>query len=340
MAQLELALRSRLRTFTLDVALSVGAETLALVGPSGAGKTTVLRAVAGLRRADEGYVRAGAATWFDAAAGVDLPPEKRSVGLVFQEYALFPHLTVEQNVAFARGAAPGPLLERFGIAHLAGARPGMLSGGERQRVAVARAIAREPRVLLLDEPLAALDTHTRAAVRDELAALLEGLGIPAILVTHDFRDSAVLADRVAVLVDGSVRQLGTPAELIAAPADAFVASFTGATVLDGLVGEDGLIALDSGGTLRPEPRPEPGRVRVAVQPWDVVLAPGAGRGPGVTAAPGRVTPEGGRVRVRVGGLVAELDPAAWAELEAASGGVVHATVPPARVGVHRATLRP
>src|SRR5581483_10097574 len=179
-------------------------ETVALVGPSGAGKTTVLRAIAGLVPA---RVRLGGEDW------TSLPPEERSVGLVFQDYALFPHLSVERNVAFA--GDPGDLLERLGIAHLRRARPGELSGGERQRVALARALARRPRVLLLDEPTAALDPHTRGAVRAQLRALLRELGLPTLLVTHDFEDAAALADRIGVLADGRLRQLGTARDLVA-----------------------------------------------------------------------------------------------------------------------------
>ena len=182
-----------------------------------------------------------------------MPPEDRRVGFVFQDYALFPHMTVAQNVAYGARDRRAELLERFRIAHLAGARPGELSGGERQRVGLARALAREPGVLLLDEPLSALDPHTRAALRLELKELLDELDLPVLLVTHDFHDAAVLADRVAALADGRIRQVGTPSELIAAPADAFVASFTGANVLAGVArpGAGGLteVALDDGGVV-------------------------------------------------------------------------------------------
>ncbi len=255
MAILDADLSHPLRSFDLELRLEVGAETLALVGPSGAGKSSVLRVIAGLLRPSRGRVLLGEETWLDTARRVDVPPERRSVGLVFQDYALFPHLSVRRNVAFGapdRCAVDG-LLERFRIAHLADARPSELSGGERQRVAVARALARRPRALLLDEPLSALDSHTRAAVRGELRDLLATLGLPVILVTHDFEDAATLADRVGVLVDGRLRQLGTPAELVAAPVDPFVARFTGANLVPGVVlGEaDGLteVALDTGGTM-------------------------------------------------------------------------------------------
>jgi molybdate transport system ATP-binding protein len=191
-----------LRSFDLRVELEVGGETLAVVGPSGAGKTTLLRAIAGLSRPTEGVIRLGREVWFDDRT--DLPPEQRSVGLVFQDYALFPHLTVEQNVAYGGAERVPALLESFGIAHLAAVRPENLSGGERQRVALARALARGPRVLLLDEPLAALDTNTRGRVRTELAELLREIRLPTLLVTHDEEDAAALADRTATLHDGKL----------------------------------------------------------------------------------------------------------------------------------------
>src|SRR6185312_5403367 len=219
-----------LRAFRLQLRLEVG-STLALVGPSGAGKSTVLRAVAGLVRPESGRIAVDDEVFFDADRGVELPPEGRRVGLVFQEYALFPHMTVRQNVEYARKHSADEYLERFRISHLASARPIELSGGERQRVALARALAREPGVLLLDEPLSALDAHTKADVRSELQQLLAGLGIPVLLVTHDFEDAAALAGVVGVIVDGELRQTGTPAELVARPSDPFVASFTGANLL-------------------------------------------------------------------------------------------------------------
>jgi ABC-type sulfate/molybdate transport systems ATPase subunit len=278
MAPLSLRLDTPLRSFRLAVELSAGAETLALAGPSGAGKTTVLRMLAGLLRPQHGLVAAGEDVWLDTARGVDLAPERRSVGLVPQDYALFPHMTVAQNVAFADPAAATGLLERFGLAGLAGERPGRLSGGERQRVALARALARRPAVLALDEPLAALDAQTRRTVRDELATTLAGLGVPALLVTHDFADASALAARVAVLVDGAIRQVGTPAELLAEPADAFVAAFTGANVV------------------RAEGR------TVAFQPWDVRLV-GEGGVRRVVTAVERLGP---RARVVLGDVVAEV----------------------------------
>jgi molybdate transport system ATP-binding protein len=212
-----------LRSFRLELSLLVAGETLALVGPSGAGKSTVLRAIAGLLRPQSGRVALDDEVWFDAARRVNLAPEDRSVGLVFQSYALFPHLSVQRNVEFGGKERAAELMERLGIAQLAGARPQQLSGGERQRVALARALAREPRVLLLDEPLSALDPHTRDTVREELGGHLIEFGLPTVLVTHDATDAIALAGRIGVVREGRIVQLGTPAELRDAPVDAFVA---------------------------------------------------------------------------------------------------------------------
>jgi len=226
MGALRLDLTVRRRSFDVALALALERETVALVGPSGAGKSTVLRAVAGLVQA-RGRVTAAGETWLDSERGVDLAAERRSVGMVFQEYALFPHLSVRRNVEFGRRGQAG-LLERFGLAALADAKPRELSGGERQRVALARALAPDPAVLLLDEPLAALDAHTRAEIRGELLLLLRDAERPTLVVSHDFEDAATLATRVGVLVEGRLRQLGSPAELVASPGDPFVASLTGA----------------------------------------------------------------------------------------------------------------
>jgi ABC-type sulfate/molybdate transport systems ATPase subunit len=216
-----------LRDFRLGLSLDVAAETVAIVGPSGAGKSTLLRAIAGLVKPHAGRVTLGEEVWLDRARGIDLAPEDRSVGMVFQQYALFPHLSVQRNVEFGGKARATELLQRLGIAHLAAARPRQLSGGERQRVALARALAHDPEVLLLDEPLSALDPHTRDVVRRELAGHLAGLALPTLLVTHDVADAIVLADRIGVIREGRIIQVGTPAELAAAPVDDFVARVFG-----------------------------------------------------------------------------------------------------------------
>jgi ABC-type sulfate/molybdate transport systems ATPase subunit len=333
---LELDIAVALRSFELGVSLSVGAQTFAIVGPSGAGKTTVLRAIAGLRRPDRGRIALGDRAWFDAAAKVDLPPERRSVGLVFQEYALFPHMTVRANVAFggASDARVRELLDRVRIAHLADERPGGLSGGERQRVAVARALARDPEVLLLDEPLSALDAHTRAVVRGELQDVLGALALPTLLVTHDFRDAAALADRIGVIVDGRLRQEGTAAELVAHPADAFVASFTGGNLMPGRADGGVEIALDAGGVVRAA-APASGRVGVAVYPWEVGItlqAPGDGLN-GLSGAVHGLAPEGSRVRLRIGEVVVERPAEEVERLGLEPGATAWATFPPEAVRI-------
>jgi ABC-type sulfate/molybdate transport systems ATPase subunit len=320
-----------LRSYELELALEVGRETLALVGPSGAGKTTALHALAGLVRPTRGRVELGGEPLFDAQRGIDLPPELRRVGLVFQEYALFPHLSVEGNVAFGGRKRSAELLDRFRIAHLAKARPGELSGGERQRVALARALARDPAVLLLDEPMAALDAHTRAGVRAELQELLRELALPTILVTHDFEDAAALADRVGVIAEGKVLQLGAPDDLVAAPSDAFVASFTGGNLLHGFARPtpDGLteVVLDGGAVIFSTDRAE-GRVGVVVYPWEVSIAHQAAADSALNhiAAPiASVVTIGNRVRVRVGALVGEVTAASAERLGLERGQVVVAS---------------
>jgi molybdate transport system ATP-binding protein len=309
------------RSFLVELALAVGRETLALVGPSGAGKTTVLRAVAGLVRPHHGLIAAGARTLFDSQRRVDVPAEERRVGYVFQEYALFPHMTVRANVAFGGRERADELLERFGIAHLAAARPGELSGGERQRVGLARALARDPEVLLLDEPLSALDAHTRAAVRGELQALLRELALPALLVTHDFTDAAALADRVGVISEGRLLQLGTPAELIARPAGPFVASFTGANLLHGRArrGPEGLteVVLPEGQLVYSTDSGD-GPVGIVVQPWEVSVShriPEDSALNHLRAPVASLVTVGNRVRVQIGPLVGEITAASAERLE-------------------------
>lgn len=331
MDALELDIRLPLRSFRLELTLALGRETFALVGPSGAGKTTVLRAVAGLARPEGGRVVLDGEVLFDSTLRIDLPPEARRVGFVFQDYALFPHMTVAQNVAYGARDRAAELLERFRISHLAGARPGELSGGERQRVGLARALARDPGVLLLDEPLSALDPHTRAALRLELKEILDELALPVLLVTHDFHDAAVLAERVAAIADGRIRQVGTPSELIVAPADAFVASFTGANVLAGRArrGADGLteVALDNGEVVYSVDEAL-GDVEVAVYPWDVSVSREAPDDSALNHVRGPITSLvliGNRARVQVGGLVGEVTAASAERLSLEEGEVVMAS---------------
>ena len=290
-----------LRTFELQLSLTLD-STVALIGPSGSGKSTVLNAIAGLVKPAAGSIRCDGETWFDAASGVFLPPERRRVGLVFQDYALFPHLTVRQNIEFGRHGSADAYLERFGIGHLEHARPGSLSGGERQRVALARALARDPAILLLDEPLSALDAHTKIDVRAELQQLLADLEIPTLLVTHDFEDAAALAGRVGVLVEGQLRQTGSPTDLVAQPADPFVASFTGANLLPGRLDDGTVISTgdDGGGH---------GARTLAVYPWDITISthrPDDSATNVIAGAITSITELGNRARVTIGPLSAEI----------------------------------
>ena len=214
----------------MDLACAAG-EVLALVGPSGSGKSTVLRCIAGVLRAKSGRIAVGGEAWFDSAAGVSLSPRSRSVGFVFQNYALFPHMSAQANVEAALGHVAAPeragraraLLDRVNLKGLESRRPAELSGGQQQRVAVARALARDPRVLLLDEPFSAVDRSTRQILYRELATLRRDLAMPMVLVTHDLDEAAMLADRMCILHRGRTLQAAPPHELMMRPANALVA---------------------------------------------------------------------------------------------------------------------
>jgi molybdate transport system ATP-binding protein len=216
----------------LAVTLACAAgEMLALVGPSGSGKTTVLRAIAGLYRPAKGLVRCGGETWLDTASGIAVPPHLRRAGLVFQHYALFPHMTALANVTAAMGHRPSAdrqaeahrLLDLVHLDGLAHRYPAELSGGQQQRVALARALAREPRALLLDEPFSAVDRRVRRELHAELAAIRMAIRVPIVLVTHDLGEAAGLADRLAVIDRGEILQVGSPRDVIANPSSARVA---------------------------------------------------------------------------------------------------------------------
>jgi len=329
-------LRARVGRIDLEVAAEVRAgECLALVGPSGAGKTSVLRAIAGLLHPETGRVTCDNTVWLDTGAGVDRPPEGRRVGFVFQDYALFPHLSARDNVAYA-GPGADALLERFGLSARASARPRQLSGGERQRVALARALARRPEVLLLDEPLSALDARTRASATRELVGLLHETPVPTLLVTHDFTEAATLADRIAVLHEGRILQVAAASELAAQPASGLVADLTGAVVLEGVAraDRDGLtrIALTNGGTITSTDAGE-GPVAVTLHPWDIAVEPADSEAAGsarnrLPATVVTVTAIGARVRLGLEAgqpVTAEVTAAAVAALDLRPGTRVDAT---------------
>ncbi len=331
--------------FELDAAVAVApGERLALVGPSGAGKSTLLRTLAGLVRPDGGRIELDGTTWFDSEAGVAMPPERRGVGLVFQEYALFPRMSAWRNVGYGiRGGSRAQrreraheLLERFGLAARSDARPHDLSGGERQRVALARALASEPQLLLLDEPLSALDATTRGVASAELSALLATMAIPAVIVTHDFTEAALLADRVAVIDRGRVVQEGTPAELAATPASAFVADLAGAVVLRGVAAptSGGLtrVELEGGGAVLSTDSRCRSRRRKRLPLGDRAARAGAGRrGLRSQPPPGGgdwITQFGNRARVALAlpqPAVAEVTSASVARLDLRAGAVVEAS---------------
>ena len=220
-------------------------EFLVLLGPSGCGKTTLLRMIAGLEEPTAGEILIG------GQVVNDLPPRARKIAMVFQSYALYPHMTAFKNIAFplkAQGMSREAIPQRvqwaaslFGIEHLLYRKPRELSGGERQRVALARAVVREPAVFLLDEPLSNLDAKLRASARDELQQFQRRLGTTTIYVTHDQVEAMGLGDRIAVMQGGAVRQLGTPAEVYADPADIFVAGFLGSPPMNLVETPDGLL---------------------------------------------------------------------------------------------------
>jgi molybdate transport system ATP-binding protein len=209
------ALLSSEGTMTLDVTTDIHAGTLSvLFGPSGAGKTTLLRILAGLTKPDAGRIQFGDTVWFDSARKIDIPPQQRRIGLMFQDYALFPNMTVEQNIQFAQDEIDRSftqrLLEIFELMEFAERKPMLLSGGQKQRVALARAIARKPQLLLLDEPLSALDTAMRVMLQDEITKAHTMFGMTTIMVSHDLNEVFRLAHHVVCIEHGTVTAIGEP----------------------------------------------------------------------------------------------------------------------------------
>ncbi|WP_186576978.1 molybdate ABC transporter substrate-binding protein [Aquibacillus kalidii] len=244
---LRFKLKKKLRHFTTEVSEELKNETLVLIGHSGCGKSTMLKMLSGLLAPDDGYININGKTLYNAKESINLPPEEREIGYVFQNYALFPHLTVRRNVEYGlstlsrqqRNKRVDDTLAFLEIEQLADSKPHMLSGGEQQRVALARALVTKPDVLLLDEPLSALDVSTRSRVRLELKQLLKQLDIPTIIVTHDFEDARILGDKVAVMDRGEIIQAGSQADITNFPASPFVAQFTGTNLMNVTANESG-----------------------------------------------------------------------------------------------------
>jgi molybdate transport system ATP-binding protein len=335
----------------LDVDLAVASgELVVLLGPNGAGKTTLLRALAGLLALERGRVVLDGDVLEDTGAGIWVPTEQRPVGFVFQDYLLFPHLSALENVAFglrARGLGrtearrrAAAWLDRVGLAAHAAARPRALSGGQAQRVALARAMVAQPRLLLLDEPLAALDAATRSEVRRDLRRHLASFDGTRLLVTHDPLEAVALADRLVVLEGGRVTQTGSPAEVSAQPRSRYVAELVGVNLYRGRA--DGRnVRLADGGTVVAADIHH-GEVFAAVHPHAVALHRRVPEGTPRNVWAGTADSLeviGDRVRVRVAGtvpIVAEVTPAAASELGLADGGQVWATVKATEVTVYPA----
>ena len=343
---------ARLDDFRLQVAVDVKpGAVVCVVGPNGAGKSTLLRVIAGLTPVTTGTVRLGDRVFDDATAETFLPAEQRPVSLVFQDYRLFPHLSVLDNVAFAlrsQGAsksaareAARPWMERLDLSTLADRKPHQLSGGQAQRVALARALAAAPDVLLLDEPLAALDAQTRIDVRGELRRHLDEYTGVCLVVTHDPLEALVLADELLVLEDGRITQQGTPAEVARRPATDYVARLVGLNLYKGTVTGDNTVTLDSGAMLTAPTRGHDGSVLVAFRPSAVGVyldAPqhGSPRNTwtGVVSSIELLTD---RVRLQVTGQITayvDVTPAAVAELRIAHGDEVSLTVKSTEIDVY------
>ena len=284
-------------------------EFFALLGPSGCGKTTLLRSIAGFEEPDSGAI---------LLSGQDLlglPPNRRPVNLMFQSYALFPHMSVEGNIAYGleRERLPraevrrrvGEVLETVGLTTLARRRPTKLSGGQRQRVALARAIVKRPRLLLLDEPLSALDRKVRGDMQLELKRLQHEVGITFVVVTHDQEEAMSMADRVAVMAEGRVQQIATPVDLYRRPANRFVADFIGTSnMLPGRVVGDRFLSDELGPLSGPTAGQVQGPAQLVVRPEEVALSPAGDDGDGVTGTVVDVQFKGGvsQVAVSVEGL--------------------------------------
>lgn len=348
---LEASIRLALGPLDLDMELTIDeGEVVALLGPNGAGKTTLLRVVAGLVPFNSGHVRLDGKVLEDTATGQYVPTERRPIGFVFQDYLLFPHLSVVDNVAFglrsrgtSRGAAAQKAVDwlgRVGLEDYARAKPAELSGGQRQRVALARALAPDPRLLLLDEPLAALDVSTRAEVRRDLKRHLASFQGIRLVVTHDPLEAVALADRLIVMENGRLVQTGTPAEVTEHPRSQYVADLVGVNLIRGEA-DHGTVRIPGGAAVAAAGA-ESGEVFAMIHPRAVAIYRRRPEGSPRNVWSGRASNIellGNRVRVRIDGevpLVAEVTPAALKELDLVEGGDVWLSFKATDVGVYPA----
>jgi molybdate transport system ATP-binding protein len=344
---LELDVLSRRGDFELQARfLAEPGATTVIVGESGAGKTTLLRLAAGLDRLERGRIILDGQVYADPDAGIAVPAWRRDVGYVAQDYALFPHLTVEQNVAFGLRAAGvsratiaprvAQSLRRTGITDLGRRRPSMLSGGQQQRAALARALVLDPRLLLLDEPLAALDLQTRRVVRAELRHLLRALGCVTLYVTHSPIEALLFGDRIVVIEAGRVTQTGSRDDLLRYPRSRYVAELMGTNLFAGNVrGGPGAATLRTGdGDLAVSDPGEAGEVFLTVDPRQITIHPHPPEGSAQNVFVGPILelapepPSGERIRVVLGTappLVAEVTREAVAGLALREGMTVHAS---------------
>jgi len=343
---LEAHIQLRLSRLNLDTAFTVASgEVLALLGPNGSGKSTTLKALVGLLPLAAGRVVLDGTVLEDPAQRVRVAPEKRPIALMFQDYLLFPHLSALENVAFGlrcRGTdkktareKAGQTLSRLGLDTVAEAKPGAMSGGQQQRVAMARALVTDPKLLLLDEPLAALDVSIKTDVRRLLREVLRQSRAANMLVTHDLLDAVALSDRMIVIEDGAIVQTGTPAEVTARPRSQYVADLTGVNLLRGTA-HGALLELDGGGRLLCA-EPATGPTLAVIAPAGVAVSRRRPEGREDNTWPGKVSAVdlmGDRVRVRIDGtpaITAEVPPAAVDELKLDDGGELWAAVDPSAI---------
>lgn len=301
---LESCFKSTLRDFTLDVGeLNVeDGKTLALIGTNGSGKSTVLKVLSGIIKPQTGRIVLNGKVLLDLEKGVFVAPEERNIGYMFQNYALFPHMTIAENIAYGLEARKMPgeeidkrvleLCERMGIDKVMHERVTRLSGGQRQRTALARAIAPRPGLLLLDEPLAALDVRTQEQMRRELAAAIRSEGIPCIIVTHSIIDALAVSDKIAVIDKGSIVACGTPEEIIHNPSHGFISSFAenlnlfrGEVVVD----DRGMVFVNVAGVMIHAVTALSGTVSVGIRPEEIIISRGEFNSSALNMFTGKIT---------------------------------------------------